>query len=62
MTDTQQELIDLHRKLAAWHREQANNAATLDMARTYHGHLANLLDEEARRIARQHGVEGERQA
>jgi hypothetical protein len=55
---TQQELIDLHRKLSAWHREQANNAA-LDMVQTYHGHLATLLHEEAGRIARQHASEAE---
>ena len=61
MTDTPQELVDLHRKLAAWHREQATNAE-LDMARTYHGHLAGLLDEEAERIARLHASGAERRA
>jgi hypothetical protein len=53
---TQQELIDLHRKLSAWHREKADSAA-LDMMHTYHDHLAALLGDEAERIARQHACE-----
>jgi hypothetical protein len=53
---TQQELVDLHRKLAAWHREKADDAA-LDMVHTYHDHLATLLGDEAERIERRHARE-----
>jgi hypothetical protein len=40
------EIIDMHRMLAEWHRQRADNA-TIDVLREHHGELAELLAQEA---------------
>jgi hypothetical protein len=40
------EIIDMHRTLAEWHRERADNA-TIDVLREHHGEVAELLAQEA---------------